>query len=614
MAEAFAPELEDAAPSARRALAGKLLEEAAKMPDAPADAFVVLGGAIESAVEAGDLPLALKAADQMAEQYDLDGLAVRVGAALKLPPRSYPANAGNAPAALELLEALESAEDYAVASRLVAVLEQVPDPSLHAVVLRRAAGVEELRAARERLTVALEKLKSSPADPAANLAVGRYTALLRGDWEHGLPFLAKGDDPKLAALANATLANPAGTDAHVNLANEWWELGLASTGRAATSLLQRAADEYQIAEPGLSGLALMMAGKRVADADAAVAAAGRPTGTVHLLSLVDERELTEEGWSRQGTGVVTDRDDSHVLTLPYLAPDEYDLKADFARLTNNNDIIVAFPVGRGTCDFSVGAHNNKHVLLGRIRGDWDSNNPTMTPGGVPNNERHSMEIKVRRDGVEACLDGKRVCYWQTNGDDLISYRWFMHSPGFIALTGWKGKVAFYSVDLTALHGAGTVARERDADGWFYNPMVIRPSGSGAIELSARDVTIHGYDLAYDGKPGQQCIAYWTSTDAYLTWFVDVPRAGDYTLEAGYGCSDGNDGSEVEFGLEAGKDAIASSPLTLHVQDTGGWWHFRTEPLGKLHLPAGRQTLLVKAKSKPHASVMNLRSVVLTPVR
>ena len=55
MKEVFAAELDNRAPAARRALARKLLDEAAKMPDASADRFVVLGGAIQSAVDASTL-------------------------------------------------------------------------------------------------------------------------------------------------------------------------------------------------------------------------------------------------------------------------------------------------------------------------------------------------------------------------------------------------------------------------------------------------------------------------------------------------------------------------------------------------------------------------------
>jgi len=282
MSEAFAKELADSSPAARRALARKLLEEAAKLSNAPSDQFVVLGGAIQSALEAADLPLALEAADQMSDTFDLDGLAVKASVALKLLPKSYAANAANVPAGLGLLDPLESAEDFTAASRLVTILEQVPavDPSVRVALPKHAREIEELRTARERLTPSLEKLRSFPDDPAANLAVGRYTALLRGDWEHGLPLLAKGSDPKLAALAKAALADPADADARTKLAEEWWDLAQAASGRAKSSLLAEAMEDYRLALPGLSGLGRVLAEKRVAEAEAVVGTATRPVARV----------------------------------------------------------------------------------------------------------------------------------------------------------------------------------------------------------------------------------------------------------------------------------------------------------------------------------------------
>jgi hypothetical protein len=628
MKEAFAAELNDGSPSARRALAHHLLDEEAKMHDVPADRFVVLGGAIQSAVEAADLPLAFEAADRMADGYLLDSLQVKASAAMKIPPKAYAANADNVQAALALLDALESAEDFADVSRLVTLLQQVrvSDLSLRNSLPRRAKEIEEVRAAAERVPAALEKLKTSPADPDANSTVGQYTALLRGDWDHGLPFLAKGGDAKLAALARTALADPPGADARAKLADGWWDLADATSGVANLRLLKRAADDYQLALPGLTGLERVLAEKRISGAHAVaagagVAAANLTPGTVHLLSLIDDKDLALAGWTRQEAAVVSDVREGSLLTLPYLAPDEYDLTVEFSRLSGDGDIALAFPVGRGTCDFVIGAHKNLKACLGRINGKFaDGGNPTLTDASVANNERHRMEVKVRRDGVEGYLDGKRLCYWKTNGDDLLSQRFFMpRSPGLLGIGSYESNTAFYSAEVTPLHGtlrqaqdcAGAIARERDSDGWIYNPIVLRPSAAGDIQLPGRDATVHGRKTTFDG---QQALAHWESANDYVTWFVDAPKATDYTVEVTYACEDDHAGSDVEIGLGATKDGVPGRSLfALHVQGTGGWTQFKPESVGKLHLPAGRQTLWAKVKSMPRGAVMNLRQIVLTPV-
>jgi hypothetical protein len=618
MSEAFAAELRDSAPAARRALASKLLDEAAKMGDAPADRFVVLSGAIEAAVEGADLALAFQAADRMADGYVLDALDVKATAALKVPPKGYAAS--DLPVVLALLDALESAEEFATASRLIGVLQQVPvgDPSLRSTVPRRAMELEQLRAARERVAPALQKLKASPDDPAANLAVGQYTALVRGDWEHGLAFLAKGSDPKLAKLAKAELLNPANADARAELADGWWEIAGASFGRAKLNLTQHAAENYQLALPGLTGLKRVLAERRIAVPESGGiarqnVAPSTASPTVHLMSLINGTDLATAGWVQQGPAFVSSATDNSVLTFPYLPPDEYDLTAEFSRLTGEGDIVLAFPLGLGTCDFSVGAGKNTKACFGRINGKWaEGGNPTLAEAVISSNERHRMEVKVRREGIEGYLDGKRLCYWKPDGSAAGQRAFMPRSPGFVGIGTHQSSAAVYSVDLITVSGTGAPATERDRDGWYYNPMFLRPSATGALQLPGRDATVHGKKTTFDGKPGKDSLSHWESADDFVTWFVETPKPGEYAVEVTYGCKDDHAGSDVEIGVDANNGPPGAHPLLMQVQGTGGWDQFQVFSVGKIYLPAGRQTLWVKAKSMPKGAVMDLQRVLLAP--
>src|ERR1051325_9379880 len=49
----------------------------------------------------------------------------------------------------------------------------------------------ELKRQFEQVKKALAELASKSEDPEANLIVGRFRCLIRGDWEGGLPFLVK---------------------------------------------------------------------------------------------------------------------------------------------------------------------------------------------------------------------------------------------------------------------------------------------------------------------------------------------------------------------------------------------------------------------------------------
>jgi hypothetical protein len=48
-------------------------------------------------------------------------------------------------------------------------------------------------------------LETSPADPEASMAVGKFLCFVKADWEHGLPMLATGKDQALVKLAMTDL-------------------------------------------------------------------------------------------------------------------------------------------------------------------------------------------------------------------------------------------------------------------------------------------------------------------------------------------------------------------------------------------------------------------------
>ena len=112
----------------------------------------------------------------------------------------------------------------------------------------------------------LRGLQQRPGDPALNEAIGRYYCLDKGDWEQGLPKLAAGGDAQLKTLAATELAVPQDAHARLDLANAWWDLaeGLDPAQRRRVRL--HAAQWYQEAAKGLTGLSQTKAQQRSAEA------------------------------------------------------------------------------------------------------------------------------------------------------------------------------------------------------------------------------------------------------------------------------------------------------------------------------------------------------------
>ncbi|HZK79482.1 MAG TPA: hypothetical protein VFC46_00405 [Humisphaera sp.] len=268
--EAFAKQLKDRSSAGRRKLAQALLDEVPKAADNPTDQYVLLGGAIEASKDAAILPLCFQAADMMASQYEVDALNVKTEAALKMNLRSdSPATAAeNVTAALELIDPLLDAEDFSTAARILALARAgaTGDPSLASIVQKRIQVVETLRTTHDRFAQQFQKLKTSPHDPAANLAVGSYLCFNKGEWEKGLPMLAKGSDANLKQLAELEISRPTSTEDVIRLGDHWWDYGSKQPDNVRVSVDRHAASLYKTALEGATGLKRTLLESRIADA------------------------------------------------------------------------------------------------------------------------------------------------------------------------------------------------------------------------------------------------------------------------------------------------------------------------------------------------------------
>ena len=130
---------------------------------------------------------------------------------------------------------------------------------------------------------------------------------------------------------------------------------------------------------------------------------------------------------------------------------------------------------------------------------------------------------------------------------------------------------------------------------------LKPSAAGEFELKASDAEIKG-GAQLESIDDVQSVGYWTDRDDSLTWQLDVPADGKYTVVAEISCEDDAAGSVVSLG-----------GASVTVPATGSWHDFKTVAFdGIVELKAGKQTLTLTATSMPHGAVMNLRRIVLKP--
>ena len=132
---------------------------------------------------------------------------------------------------------------------------------------------------------------------------------------------------------------------------------------------------------------------------------------------------------------------------------------------------------------------------------------------------------------------------------------------------------------------------------------------GSYQLKAGDADING-SAQVEQHDGIDNIGYWTDASTVVVWTLKVPEAavGDYRVEVEYACDPGSAGSAYSV---SANDKTAKGA----VEDTGAWQTYRKAVLdGVVSLASPTTKVKVAATSMPHGAVMNLRKIVLTPVK
>jgi hypothetical protein len=245
--------------SQQQAMAQRMLKQAEQMTNDPAGRYVLLDIAIKIATRIGDTATALSALDDLTATYEVDELATVHAAlvALAKKDRSREGASRLLDKARNLIDPAIEQEQFDMAETLcqigTAAARQLGDRQAATALQQQAERVEESQKALRDVQRVLATLTEKD-DPEAHLRVGRYYCFTKGDWEKGLPMLAKCSDARLQQLAEEELRNPSIPEDQLKLADGWWELGDKDSARQKP-LHQRAAYWYERALPALpSGL------------------------------------------------------------------------------------------------------------------------------------------------------------------------------------------------------------------------------------------------------------------------------------------------------------------------------------------------------------------------
>ena len=186
-------------------MAQRLLHKAEQTPELPSR-YALLKEAASWAVKAGDAETAGQALDAMAADFAADTFD------LKMKMVNGIRKAGVVPRDCEalvaivmpLIEEAVAKDQFDAAGQLQTMAEELAVKAKDKDLLKQVRGrnkefrkeAAELKKAHAAVEEAMAVLQREPADPEANLTVGKYTCFAKGQWSKGLPLLALGNDAR----------------------------------------------------------------------------------------------------------------------------------------------------------------------------------------------------------------------------------------------------------------------------------------------------------------------------------------------------------------------------------------------------------------------------------
>ncbi len=114
--------------------------------------------------------------------------------------------------------------------------------------------------------------------------------------------------------------------------------------------------------------------------------------------------------------------------------------------------------------------------------------------------------------------------------------------------------------------------------------------------------MHGDGLTVETIGGRQNIGTWDDPSNTVSWTVNFPAAGDYSVTGGFASAYGPSRLVVE---------CADAALDVEIPQTKSWSDFQRINLGKLHIAKPGEAVL---KVRPHTpatwKAVNLRAIHL----
>jgi hypothetical protein len=446
-------------PADQKALAQKLLSKGLSIVDDRNSRYALFLEARDVAAGCGDVDTAVRAVDELAREFTVDGPSLKLAMLLKIGGNARDPETAR-PCARALLgmipEALRS-ENFDAAAGAVQRAEGLAKIAQDAGLISRAGefktDVASLKSEAGRVKPLLEKPGAGDDE-----LIGRYLCFVKGDWQAGLPHLLAGAKPPLKSAVEKDVLKPAESEKQVEVAEAWVEIAQKEKSSWRRSrILLRARFWFEQALGSATGLVKLKIEKRLGEIE------DTEPGAVNLLRMIDPRLDSVEGeWTLEGSALVSPAVPWARLQIPYSPPDEYELTVVAERKTGNNSLGIGLV--RGTISFAVhidgfpgiGGKTGLDSLDGMVL----EKNPASVNGlflkdGTP----FTIVVAVRRGGVTLSVDGKTILNWQGNYNRLSQSPVYKARDGRMLLVGaYESRYQITRITLLPISGPGKKLR------------------------------------------------------------------------------------------------------------------------------------------------------------
>jgi putative intracellular protease/amidase len=180
-----------------------------------------------------------------------------------------------------------------------------------------------------------------------------------------------------------------------------------------------------------------------------------PKKSDDLIQLTNlDRDTVAGQWRKTPDGLLTSAANGSRITLPVEPKGEYDFKVTFTRQTGQHSVALLFVSGSGQAAFDLDAWGQHLAGFQNIGGkDVRQNSTRAEDVTLINGQKYTAELRVRRERVDAYLDGKLLSTYRGDGSDLsILGNWRIPSKRTLGIGAWDSETLFHSIEVRSVNG------------------------------------------------------------------------------------------------------------------------------------------------------------------